>query len=509
MFSRYRVTSVSEMKSRILTFLSTVLGSNVSTSIYIVSSNRTHAYYIMQESYGISAWVVQIPDTNVTSDSTLSPYTATSTVGLCAKYIKDMQVQVVDEDATQAKIEELLEELAQEEEDEYGGSYDTTWTSARDKLEKLRKHEERVREIMATKVYKTDWERVYGTNVFHIGGTLRYDSVSTSLAWKVLDCHYNDNTFMFNLYAEDLPNYTRTLTFGELHNYHNSAEDNCFVMSNTFHLHSERKNVGYKDAFVGKDGTEAPIRGEDYDIDYGTEILKMMQVDIDYEPNPMEYSVNGNLVGLRVNLAPKHLHKFNSAKESCPLGKFAGENYKLIEWFHREIHCTYESEESNVGVNYFPLQNPGDIKSYEVYDRYTDDYKSYSGFGRRGTGGNSVNTKNNISELMPIIFYVLRDPDDFNSWSAIGQSNVVCFVNMYNMCTGRTIQSNFRDRYNRATCYILSRRRADYTPFNEDYNDTDNEWSEAWGFGGMTGIAFKDCTEGSESLLLGRGFNNA
>ena len=99
-----------------------------------------------------------------------------------------------------------------------------------------------------------------------------------------------------------------------------------------------------------------------------------------------------------------------------------------------------------------------------------------------GTGGNSVNTLNDISMLFPTIFYILRDPDVEDTWSSIGFTNVISFINMYNMGTGRYLQLDGHKKVGKHACYNVYRRRAQPVPYREYYNDTHQEFHRVLGY---------------------------
>ena len=118
-------------------------------------------------------------------------------------------------------------------------------------------------------------------------------------------------------------------------------------------------------------------------------------------------------------------------------------------------------------------------------------YKPFQCFSRSGTGGNSVNTINNVAIAIPLIFYVERDDEEGDTWSATGQTTIVNYINMYNMGTGTMFHPQQHDAGKLYGCYNLWRRRMEITPWNPKINDEMDEWTEVWGFGGYMGIAFE------------------
>jgi len=87
--------------------------------------------------------------------------------------------------------------------------------------------------------------------------------------------------------------------------------------------------------------------------------------------------------------------------------------------------------------------------------------------------GRNVNTLNSISLILPIYFYVKRDPNELNIYSLYGYSDVVNYVNMYNMFTDTMKESNYPIDKAIYNCFQTGRRR------------------QAYGDVGYNGIAFK------------------
>ena len=515
MFSRYKISSVSEMKEKIKNFICITCGMSTSTNnLQVFTKNNEHILWFMDESYGISVWITDFEGKNVDGTEVKDkPYFAMSTAGLGAKYVTDEQVTVLDEQATAEAKADAYKEL-----EKWKIDNDPTISGASTvDVRKLVKYEQelarRLKEIEDIQKTKKEWKRLYDTNIFHVGGAIRFSDVPLVNKHKFLDCHYNDGIFGFFLFSDGDVKTTNTLIIGEYTPSYKENKDNCFILSNTFHIVSEDKRAGYDDSFKYESiiGIETfPLKGEKRVIHYNNELFRLVQYEIDNEPIPEKYSVNGVKVGYAQNIAPVHIQVWNLSLERSDWESKYHNNIKVLGWYWRELHCTYECEESNVGVNTYPLLDT-QKKSYKQYDPYitgSDPFDTFMGFKRCGTGGNSVNTNNNISEIIPMMFYVLRDPDDLDSWSSVGMTDKVGYINMYNMSSGRTHQSKFRNNYRGFSCYDLYKRRCQYTPWspNENEYSPGKSYQEAWGFGGYPGVAFQlddDTTE--NALATGRG----
>lgn len=76
--------------------------------------------------------------------------------------------------------------------------------------------------------------------------------------------------------------------------------------------------------------------------------------------------------------------------------------------------------------------------------------------------GRTVNTLNNISLILPIYFYIKRDPEMANIYSFYGYTDTVNYVNMYNMFTNTLKESNYPIDKAEYNCFQTGRRRQAY-----------------------------------------------
>ena len=174
-----------------------------------------------------------------------------------------------------------------------------------------------------------------------------------------------------------------------------------------------------------------------------------------------------------------------------------------ISWEYQLGHLTYENFEHEDAPNYYS-QFDLEKKTYEIPDSIRNQFKKFEFWKRSWYGGNSVNHSNNVSQLMPIIWYVQRDIEDKDDWSAVGQSNVIKYINMYNIGTGRVMQPQFPEPHNRYACYNLWRRRPIWTKWIDECNDTKDEFKSIYGYGGYPGIGFKLLEKEDLTSLRGR-----
>ena len=176
---------------------------------------------------------------------------------------------------------------------------------------------------------------------------------------------------------------------------------------------------------------------------------------------------------------------------------------KQVSWEYQLGHLTYEEYEQEDAPNYYS-QFDIEKKIYEVPDNLRNQFKKFEFWKRSFYGGDSVNHSNNVSQLMPIIGYVERDEESYNDWSAVGQSNVIKYINMYNIGTGRVLQPQFPKPHNRYACYNLWRRRPIWTKWIDECNDVRDEVKSIYGFGGYPGFGFRLLEKEDLSSLRGR-----
>lgn len=74
--------------------------------------------------------------------------------------------------------------------------------------------------------------------------------------------------------------------------------------------------------------------------------------------------------------------------------------------------------------------------------------------------GMSVNTLNGISLVLPIYFFVLRDPQVLDNYSAIGFTNYVNYVNLYNISSGTKLDSYNDGITSSYKCFSIGYRRS-------------------------------------------------
>lgn len=76
--------------------------------------------------------------------------------------------------------------------------------------------------------------------------------------------------------------------------------------------------------------------------------------------------------------------------------------------------------------------------------------------------GRAVNTLNSTALIMPIYFYVRRDPQDVVTYSLYGMQDIVNYVNMYNMATNEMIDGTYPEKKDTFNCFQIGRRRQFY-----------------------------------------------
>lgn len=237
------------------------------------------------------------------------------------------------------------------------------------------------------------------------------------------------------------------------------------------------------------------VPAEDWSRDYDSYLIGMFRFDSDYDIQGDEkFTVNGETLWFRWHINRQFLQVWNvwEGTPSWPVVRTLRVP-KLVAWYDQRGHWTYEDEfndddDNDVGVIYNPLLDQA-RQTIETPDYKQGRFDKYTWYLRHGTGGNSVNTHNNQSQLMPIIWYVQRDEDGHrDDWSAVGQTNKVNYINMYNMCTGRIIQMTDASNYQKYACYYLWMRRPRWTDFLHEINNDVEDIDSIFGIGGYPGV---------------------
>ena len=476
------MTSCADMNNKIFAFLESLLGIKASGNIIkFQSTNGKQVFWFVQESDGLSTWITDVGDTNVDGTAIQHPKYAKTTLGAVGTYLLDMQRLEIDEAKTEAKraIEQAKVDDAYAQAlsvavstHDYKVAYDT-WYEA-------------TKEVNEIEIYKTvSYPRQKANNVFHVGCMLMWDKVKTKLTYKMLDCHYSDGVFCFSLFANDIPSITNSLVIGDIVPSDLNIGSRSFMLANSFFMFSETKRAGFGDAFFlesvvrVQNDIEASIPGETYKYTFECNYLfQLFRLDVDADAYNKKFSVNGVKVALRNHIGttdgvPLYL---DDGKPILSPVLIEMDYFKLISSF------TYEQDHEGVGISYFPLFSGTDKTTYEYYDNYARTWKNSDVIASTGTGGNSVNTLNDISMLFPTIFYILRDPDVEDTWSSIGFTNVISFINMYNIGTGRYLQLVCHEKVGKHACYNVYRRRAQPVPYREYYNDMQQEYHRVLGY---------------------------
>ncbi len=69
------------------------------------------------------------------------------------------------------------------------------------------------------------------------------------------------------------------------------------------------------------------------------------------------------------------------------------------------------------------------------------------------------NTCNGITLCLPILFFVQREPRVLDTYSAVGSTNIITFVDMFNMSSGRIIQTSYPIENPYYQCFSIYKRR--------------------------------------------------
>ena len=70
------------------------------------------------------------------------------------------------------------------------------------------------------------------------------------------------------------------------------------------------------------------------------------------------------------------------------------------------------------------------------------------------------NTCNGITLCLPILFFVQREPRALDTYSAVGSTNIITFVDMFNMSSGRIIQTSYPIEMPYYQCFPIYKRRS-------------------------------------------------
>lgn len=75
------------------------------------------------------------------------------------------------------------------------------------------------------------------------------------------------------------------------------------------------------------------------------------------------------------------------------------------------------------------------------------------------TPGYNYAQLNGISLCLPIICYIIRDPHLLDCYSVVGSTSIFTYVDMYNISSGRWMDSDYPIEKQRYHCFIIHKRR--------------------------------------------------
>ena len=480
------------MVDEILHFVAEASGVNASTKLKIPADDGHTTLWFCEDSFagGVSVWATD------NTEEVENPWEAKSTYAIAGKYALDMDRQELDavktatnkEKAKQEAYKEYLKMFEAEKKAGFKGcSASKMWYKTKLKdIDSIHNYQ--------YDVYKVATYRRYTTNTFHVGGVLRFSNISSTDA--ILDMHYTDGVFSFNLFSQgSVPATAQHLIVGCYRGYAKNQPQRVFIMANALRLKSETKLGKYKDSFLLESGyrrfddTVANCPSDEFicgDVAQNN-IFIMAKIDIDNQRNDKKYSVNGEYTPLRWHVSDLHLPYHNES--TYPLGMITSP--LICGWLHHILHTTYEYELSEVGANYASIGSY--VKAdYEIWDSVQKTYKTFSS-PRRSCVCDTINkTTNNNSLILPMIFYCKRDPEVLDTWSAVGQCDVINFINTYNISDGRIYQTSYDRKVPEFASYNLCRRRmaSSHGVIELEY-EPKSSVTETWGYSGYVGLAVR------------------
>ena len=491
MFKREFIGTEAEMVDKILHFVSEVSGVPYSSKMKVLADDGYNVLWFCEDSSagGISVWATD------KTEEVENPWEAKSTYAIAGKYALDMDRQELDDEKTAIKRENARQKAYREYQKLYESEKETGLKGCsvakmwyRNKLKEIEALDNYTYDVYKTKKY-----RRYTTNPFHMGGILKFANVSSNKV--ILDMHYTEGIFSFNLFSQDnTPATVQHLVIGCYRGYAKEQSQRVFILTSAFRLKSDTKLGKYKDSFLLESGyrrfddTTADCPGDEIISDaVQNNIYIMAKIDIDNQINHKKYFVNGEHTPLRWHVSFLHLSYWD--EDTFPVGTISAP--LLIGWESYILHTTYEYELSEVGANYASLSSYSKA-DYEIWDYLQGAYKTFSSPKRAFVCDTVNKTTNNNSLIMPLIFYCKRDPNILDRWSAIGQCDIVNFINVYNISDGRIYQTSYGGDVSEFASYNLCRRRMESPHGYLEINHTQTDRiTETWGYSGYVGLAVK------------------
>lgn len=477
------MNNATDFTNKVQQFLNKTTGASIgSTMKFISADKKSFIWFLFDSSATIQTWITDI------NEDVDDPKKAISTYGLVATYALDLQREEINQEATAVlqdslrdKAYETFREMYKNEKEQGFKGCPTSKTWLQNELKKI-EH-----------TYSLDmvWHRVYTDNIFHVGCTLSFSDISS--APYNLDLNYNDGIIMISIYQNDTPKTTRNLIVGSFKPYVKSTAHTTFMIANSFIAISDTKQGKYKDSFFlpsvvpGLDDVVADCYGETYTMSYTNEIFAVYYNKSGTKISKDDFSVNGIKYRLQNHLNVIHLHYWSL--EGYAIKELTYQ--KLIAWNFAELHISVCSTKTTKNPNYSSFFEY--IKqSYRVWDTIKKVYKTFNTNKRIAIGDTVNSTTNDKSVIFPIIWFIRDEPYVKDDWTAVGESDIINYIDMYNMTSGRIFQTAFDKKIDEFACYSMWMRRMKYTEFNPVLKKVPTDSvTEIWGFGGYVGFAFK------------------
>lgn len=475
MFYRVTINNANEMNTYIKQFIEKVTGSS---NLRFTSKDGVTDYWFTFDNNGVAVWAVD------TDDTATSPEQALSTYAISATYNLDMYRKEINEEATEIekekareKAKETFDEMYEAEKKQGFKGCSVSRTIYQDKLKEI---DEDLN--WQYTVFNTVWYRVAAENPFHVCGRLDFADVDGLDI--ILDMHYNDSVFMFSIYNNMTPKTTRSIVVGCAES---GVSQKVFIMAHKYYCVSDTNKNAFHLKAKGKWESDkyADIPAETYTKLYTNEMLQMFKIDIDNQRNFQTLTVSGIKTPLRwvvnyIDLPWWDLSGYAVSEVLTP---------RVVKWNYHELRSSLSSTEHYTGLNYVSVYGYAQ-NTYHRWDNIYGDFVDLAG-NKRSFVGDSVNkTSNNKSFIMPLLFYAKRDPHNYDDWSLIGKSNIINFVSMYNMSSGRIFQlTNELGEY--ANYNLWNRRMKSQVVETPYAKERTSQISSLHGYGGYVGLAFK------------------
>lgn len=251
-----------------------------------------------------------------------------------------------------------------------------------------------------------------------------------------LVCNYNDSSVLFSIIGTSVARETFLLGFGVMDKLYSYWEGGFYLLGNR----------------------EVSIRDTINYLGNANDLKLLMRIDADFATANVRGNLYwaGNYVETRVWTTYEvwnvgDIVSYNGNIYVCT-NAFIGDNTDFTDYYNSG-YFTFLCLDTNINSLMAVQSIVGNGGDYKL--------PTYANFfmGEDLLWRGSTNQLNCIALCMPLYFYIIRDPQQLKQFSCVGKTDIINYVSMFDMSSGREIQSSYPVENDSFQCFTIGKRR--------------------------------------------------